>query len=38
MKTLQKVLVLATGLTIGLCNLAHAGGASAENFFDGVYG
>jgi len=38
MKTLKKVLVLATGLSIGLCNLAHAGGASAENFFDGVYG
>ena len=38
MKLIKKILTLLAGVSVGLCNLSHAGGAGAENYFDGVYG
>jgi hypothetical protein len=37
MKLLKTVLIIGA-LSLGLCSIARAGGAAAENYFDGVYG
>ena len=38
LKTIKKVLVLATALFLGLSTTAFAGGLKSENYFDGIFG